>query len=235
MVQGGKKKGYVRIQTNLGPLNLELYCDTVPKTCENFLTHCANGYYNNTVFHRSIRHFMVQGGDPEGTGSGGNSIWGKAFKDEFKPQYSHTGRGVLSMANSGPDTNKSQFFITYRSCKHLDGKHTIFGKLVGGMDVLTHIEAIGTDNKDRPVEDIILQRAVLFVDPFVEAEEELAKKREEALNEATSSSKNTTDAKKAKPEERKVFGSGVGKYINPTIKKEARKAETEGSKVIKKQ
>jgi len=230
-----KKKGYVRLNTSHGALNLELYCDVVPKTCENFMKLCTKGYYNGTVFHRSIRHFMLQGGDPTGTGSGGDSHFGGTFKDEFKPQYSHTGRGVLSMANSGPDTNKSQFFITYRSCKHLDGKHTVFGKLVGGMDVLTTLEAIGTDNKDRPVEDIILQRAVVFVDPFVEAEEELAKKREEALNEAASSSKNTTDAKKAKPEERKVFGSGVGKYINPTIKKEARKAETEGSKVIKKQ
>ena len=88
--------------------------DLKSRTCENFLTHCSSGYYNNTVFHRSIRHFMVQGGDPDGTGSGGNSIWGKAFKDEFKPQYSHSGRGVLAMANSGPDTNKSQFYITYR-------------------------------------------------------------------------------------------------------------------------
>ena len=78
-----KKKGYVRIQTNLGALNLELYCDTVPKTSQNFITHCAKGYYDNTIFHRSIRHFMVQGGDPEGTGKGGQSIWGKPFKDEF--------------------------------------------------------------------------------------------------------------------------------------------------------
>ena len=149
-----KKKGYVRVQTNLGPLNLELYCDTVPKTSQNFLTHCARGYYNNTIFHRSIRHFMVQGGDPEGTGKGGQSIWGKPFKDEFKPQYSHSGRGVLAMANSGPDSNKSQFYITYRSCKHLDNKHTIFGKLVGGMETLDAIERVGTDNKDAPVEEI---------------------------------------------------------------------------------
>ena len=109
-----KKKGYARLTTNYGPLNLELYCDVVPKACENFLKLAAKGYYNGTIFHRSIRHFMVQGGDPTGTGTGGDSYWGCAFKDDIKPQFSHTGRGVLSMANSGPDTNKSQFFITYR-------------------------------------------------------------------------------------------------------------------------
>jgi len=217
-----KKKGYVRIQTNLGNLNLELYCDTVPKTCENFLTHCSTGYYNNTVFHRSIRHFMVQGGDPEGTGSGGNSIWGKAFKDEFKPQYSHSGRGVLAMANSGPDTNKSQFYITYRSCKHLDGKHTIFGKLVGGMETLNAMERVGTDNKDVPVEEMKIERVAVFVNPFQEAKDELQAEREAELEKANEELK-----KIPKPvvKERKVFSSGVGKYINPAMKKEARKAE----------
>lgn len=221
-----KKKGYVRLTTNLGNLNLELYCDTVPKTCENFIKLAQKGYYNGTVFHRSIRHFMLQGGDPTGTGSGGDSYWGGTFKDEFRPQYSHTGRGVLSMANSGPDTNKSQFFITYRSCKHLDGKHTIFGKLVGGMDTLTALESVGTDNKDRPVEEIRLERATVFVDPFGEVEEELKQKRAEELEKAAALKKPAIA--KSKDEERKVFTSGVGKYINPVVKKEARKAEAEG-------
>jgi len=219
-----KKKGYVRIQTNLGPLNLELYCDTVPKTCQNFITHCANGYYNNTIFHRSIRHFMVQGGDPEGTGKGGNSIWGKAFKDEFKPQYSHTGRGVLAMANSGPDSNKSQFYITYRSCKHLDNKHTIFGKLVGGMETLDAIERVGTDNKDVPVEEIKIERIAVFVNPFQEATDELQAERDAELEKAKEELKAVP---KPKEEKKKVYSSGIGKYINPSIKKEARKAETE--------
>jgi len=220
-----KKKGYVRLTTNCGPLNLELYCDQVPKICENFIKLINKGYYNGTIFHRSIRHFMVQGGDPTGTGSGGESYWGGTFKDEFRPQYSHTGRGVLSMANSGPDTNKSQFFITYRSCKHLDGKHSIFGKLVGGMDSLTTIEAVGTDNKDKPVTDIILEKAVVFVDPFQEVEEELAKLREEELEklgQQSGASKSKTEKKEV---ERQVFGTGVGKYINPAIKKESRKDE----------
>jgi len=226
-----KKKGYVRLTTNQGPLNLELYCDVVPKTCENFLKLVAKGYYNGTIFHRSIRHFMVQGGDPTGTGTGGDSYWGGTFKDDIKSHFSHTGRGVLSMANSGPDSNKSQFFITYRSCKHLDGKHTIFGKLVGGMDTLTAIEAVGTDNKDKPVTDIILQRAVVFVDPFVEAEEELAKMREQ---EAEKIREENAPKKAVKKEERKVFTSGVGKYINPTLKKEARKETGEGSSPLPK-
>jgi len=225
-----KKKGYARLTTNYGPLNLELYCDVVPKTCENFLKLCAKGYYNGTVFHRSIRHFMLQGGDPTGTGSGGESHFGGTFEDDIKQHLHHAGRGILSMANSGPNTNKSQFFITYRSCKHLDGKHTIFGKLVGGMDTLTTLEAIGTDNKDRPVQDIILEKASVFVDPFAEVEEELAKEREVEIEK-----NKPTTSKPVKKEERKVFTGGVGKYINPVLKKEARKTEEDNSSVKKKQ
>ncbi|MBV95710.1 Peptidyl-prolyl cis-trans isomerase-like 2, partial [Eschrichtius robustus] len=103
-----KKKGYVRLHTNLGDLNLELHCDLTPKTCENFIKLCKKQYYDGTLFHRSIRNFVIQGGDPTGTGTGGESYWGKPFRDEFRPNLSHTGRGVLSMANSGPNTNKSQ-------------------------------------------------------------------------------------------------------------------------------
>ncbi|XP_067911446.1 RING-type E3 ubiquitin-protein ligase PPIL2 isoform X2 [Heterodontus francisci] len=124
-----KKKGYVRLHTNKGDLNLELHCEMTPKACENFIKLCKKGYYDGTIFHRSIRNFMIQGGDPTGTGTGGESYWGKPFKDEFKHNLSHAGRGILSMANSGPNTNKSQFFITFRSCIYLDKKHTIFGRL----------------------------------------------------------------------------------------------------------
>jgi len=228
-----KKKGYVRLNTNQGPLNLELNCDVCPKACENFMKLCQAGYYNGTVFHRSIRHFMIQGGDPTGTGTGGKSHFGEPFVDEFRPNLTFTGRGILAMANSGENTNKSQFFITYRSCKHLEGKHSIFGKLVGGMDSLANMERIGTDNKDRPVEDIILERASVFVDPFTEADEELAREREEELSKS-----NAKDEKKeaaATEAVRKVFKtSGVGKYINPNLKKEARKAEPEGEPAKKK-
>ncbi|XP_016363570.1 peptidyl-prolyl cis-trans isomerase-like 2 [Sinocyclocheilus anshuiensis] len=148
-----KKKGYVRLQTNKGDLNVELHCDKVPKAGENFIKLCKKGYYDGTIFHRSIRNFMIQGGDPTGTGTGGESYWGKPFKDEFRPNLSHTGRGILSMANSGPNTNKSQFFITFRSCTYLDRKHTVFGRVVGGLETLTAMENVESDPKtDKPKE-----------------------------------------------------------------------------------
>ncbi|XP_068144832.1 RING-type E3 ubiquitin-protein ligase PPIL2 [Drosophila tropicalis] len=218
-----KKKGYVRLTTNLGPLNLELYCDQTPRACDNFIKHCADGYYNGVHFHRSIRNFIVQGGDPTGTGSGGESIWKKQFEDEFKPNLTHTGRGVLSMANAGPNTNGSQFFITYRSCKHLDGKHTIFGKLVGGLETLQKMENIEVDNKDRPIEDIIIEKTEVFVNPFAEAVEQLAKERAaEALLKEEQAEKKAEQKRKLN-EPLKVYREGVGKYLkmnNPALGKQ---------------
>lgn len=209
-----KKKGYVRLVTNVGMLNMELFSDHVPKTCENFIKHCENGYYNGTKFHRSIRNFMVQGGDPTNTGNGGTSIWGNKFEDEFRPNLSHTGRGMLSMANSGKNTNGSQFFITYRSCKHLDNKHTVFGRVVGGMETLNEMEKIEVDNKDRPIEDIVLLKAQIFVNPYDEADEILSKEREELSKEKE---KVEEERKKvARDTPLKAFKSGVGKYINPS-------------------
>ncbi|CAG0918790.1 unnamed protein product [Notodromas monacha] len=217
-----KKKGYVRLVTNYGQLNLEVFCDQVPKTSENFIKLCASGYYNGTKFHRSIRHFMIQGGDPTGKGTGGESFWKTPFKDEFKPNLNHAGRGVLSMANSGPNTNKSQFFITFRSCRHLDNKHSVFGKVVGGLDNLTDIENVGTDNEDRPVEDIIVLNAQVFVDPFQEVDELLAKEREAEAKKKEEEKeeyelgvhgKKRADSKSSA--EPKVFRSGVGRYIDP--------------------
>lgn len=206
-----KKKGYVRLATNFGQLNFELYCDVTPKTCDNFIKHCLSGYYNGTKFHRSIRNFMIQGGDPTGTGLGGESIWKKPFEDEIKPNLHHTGRGILSMANSGPNTNGSQFFITFRSCKQLDGKHTIFGKVVGGLDTLNAIEHVEVDNKDRPIEDIIIEVAQVFVDPFAEAEEQIAAERAEELKKQAQSG---VKPKKANKQPLTVFRNGVGKYLN---------------------
>ncbi|KAI8118107.1 hypothetical protein FF38_05791 [Lucilia cuprina] len=220
-----KKKGYVRLTTNLGPLNFELYCDQVPKTCDNFLRHCSNGYYTGTKFHRSIRNFMIQGGDPTGTGTGGQSVWGKKFEDEFKPNLSHTGRGMLSMANLGPNTNGSQFFITYRSCKHLDGKHTIFGKLVGGLDTLQKMEQIEVDNKDRPIEDITIESAQVFVDPFKEAEEQLIKERAEEVEKQQQEINEEKKQKRLK-EPLKVYREGVGKYLNIQALKQTIKEDT---------
>ncbi|XP_072943579.1 RING-type E3 ubiquitin-protein ligase PPIL2 [Epargyreus clarus] len=208
-----KKKGYVRLVTNVGPLNFELYCDVTPKACDNFIKLCNNGYYNGTKFHRSIRNFMIQGGDPTGTGLGGESIWKKPFEDEIKPNLHHTGRGILSMANSGPNTNGSQFFITFRSCKQLDGKHTIFGKLVGGLETLNAMEHIEVDNKDRPIQDIVIEVAQVFVDPFLEAEEQLAAERAEELKKQSEAEKQENKQKRVS-KQLKVFRDGVGKYLN---------------------
>ncbi|XP_063973640.1 RING-type E3 ubiquitin-protein ligase PPIL2 [Diachasmimorpha longicaudata] len=221
-----KKKGYVRIVTNFGSLNVELFADLVPKTCENFMKHCQSGYYNNTKFHRSIRNFMIQGGDPTNTGNGGQSIWGKPFADEFKPNLVHQGRGVLSMANSGPNTNGSQFFITFRSCRHLDRKHTIFGKIVGGMETLNAMEKIEVDNKDRPIEDIILQTAQIFVDPFQEADELLAAERAEELERAAKEAERLKSGRKADDDGvLKAYRSGVAKYLQPGSSLESSKVE----------
>lgn len=211
------KKGYVRLATNYGQLNIELYCDMVPKTCENFLKHCKNGYYNGTKFHRLIRNFVLQGGDPTGAGTGGESIWGGSFKDELKPNLQHTGRGVLSMANSGPNTNKSQFFITLRSAHHLDGKHSVFGRVVGGIGILDQIECVETDKKDRPKSDIVIETCTVFVDPYEEADEVLKKEREEDIQKAKEEKAKLEKERKKKVEMEsspKVYKSGVGKYIN---------------------
>ncbi|KAJ7382116.1 RING-type E3 ubiquitin-protein ligase ppil2 [Desmophyllum pertusum] len=202
-----KKKGYVRLQTSHGDLNLELHCEMVTKTCENFIKLCSSGYYDNTIFHRSIRNFMIQGGDPTGTGRGGESAWGEPFKDEFKPNLIHQGRGILSMANSGPSTNKSQFFITYRSCRHLDEKHSVFGRLVGGLETLSAMER---------VEEVIkLIKAVVFTNPFEEVDtvlkEEREKREEEEKRQEEAARKKKAAA--APVEAPKVYRSGIGKYI----------------------
>ncbi|KAF7236168.1 hypothetical protein EG68_11749 [Paragonimus skrjabini miyazakii] len=226
-----KKKGYVSLITTHGRLNLELHCDLVPKTCENFIRHCESGYYKETTFHRLIRYFIIQGGDPSGTGFGGESIWGKPFADEFLPNLSHDARGVLSMANSGPNTNQSQFFITFRKCKHLDKKHTVFGKVVGGMETLNKVEFLETDKDDRPLEEIQILNCEVFVDPFKEVEEMLSKERMQAsqsepVNPSLSRPKpgNRREEEALEAEERArrshtinssiVFRDGVGKFID---------------------
>ena len=162
------KKGYARLRTSLGDLNVELHCDIVPRTCENFLVLCEEGYYDGTPFHRCVRNFMVQGGDPTGTGKGGESIYGRSFPDEIDSRLLHSGRGVLSMANSGKDSNGSQFFVLFKSAKHLDFKHSVFGRVVGGLDVLARLEGLETDAQDRPLQEAKVLGAEVFVDPFAE-------------------------------------------------------------------
>ncbi|CAL4108185.1 unnamed protein product [Meganyctiphanes norvegica] len=118
----------VTLHTDVGDIKLELFCEQCPKSCENFLALCASDYYNGCLFHRNIKGFMVQTGDPSGTGKGGQSIWGHKFEDEVREDLKHSVRGMVSMASSGTNTNASQFFITYAPQPHLDLKYTIFAK-----------------------------------------------------------------------------------------------------------
>ncbi len=174
------------MKTNMGDIKIRLFADLAPKTVENFTTHAKNGYYDGIVFHRVIKDFMIQGGDPTATGCGGESIWGKAFEDEFCVDL-HNLRGALSMANSGPCTNGSQFFIvqagdvdpgfisqmaqlsdrgfpteTVENYKAvggtpwLDFKHTVFGQVFEGMDVVDAIANVKTARGDKPVEDVVI-------------------------------------------------------------------------------
>jgi peptidyl-prolyl cis-trans isomerase-like protein 2 len=222
-----KIKGYARLQTNHGDLNLELYPETAPKAVWNFVQLAKKGYYRDLIFHRNIRNFMLQGGDPTGTGRGGTSIWGKNFNDEFDGPLTHDARGILSMANKGKNTNSSQFFITYRAAKHLDRKHTIFGRVVGGLDTLSRLENVKGDDKDKPIEDIQLKDIVVFVDPFEEfqkqrSENEAAEREQEAIKKAggTDEDKTTWTGKRiradGKVEQRET--GGVGKYLKAAAK-----------------
>ncbi|KAJ2335059.1 cyclophilin peptidyl-prolyl cis-trans isomerase Cyp8 [Coemansia sp. RSA 2673] len=185
-----KAKGYAQLVTNLGNINLELHCDKAPRTCYNFFKLARAGYYDGTHFHRSIKNFMIQGGDPTGTGRGGKSFWGADFKDELAAKQSLSERGVLAMANRGPNTNSSQFFILYRAAKHLDGKHTVFGRVVGGLPVLSKMESVPTDDSDRPTQNIVIKNVAVFVDPYVEFSNRLERKLEhEKERDALSSGK----------------------------------------------
>ena len=179
---------YAVIRTNLGSVSVRLFPDEAPKTVENFLTHAQNGYYNGVIFHRVIRDFMVQSGDPTGTGMGGESIWGKGFEDEIDFSL-HNFYGALSMANTGrPFSNGSQFFIVqakdvsadllsqmkqlpemfsseavekYKTCggtPWLDGKHTVFGQVFEGMDTVEKIANVRTDMLDKPFEDVVIEK-----------------------------------------------------------------------------
>lgn len=174
----------VVMNTTMGPIKIKLFPEIAPKTVENFLTHAENGYYNGIIFHRIIEDFMIQGGDPTGTGMGGESIYGHSFEDEFSTKAFNL-RGALSMANAGPGTNGSQFFIVQASrvpggtakqlkkagfpdeisaayeelggTPHLDHKHTVFGHVIEGMDVVDKMAAVKKGRQDKPVEDISIE------------------------------------------------------------------------------
>ncbi|KAK1061928.1 Peptidyl-prolyl cis-trans isomerase-like 1 [Friedmanniomyces endolithicus] len=153
----------VILETSMGNIVCELYTTHAPRTCQNFSTLASRNYYNRTIFHRIIPDFMVQGGDPTGTGRGGASIYGEKFEDEIRPDLKHTGAGILSMANSGPNTNGSQFFITLAPTPWLDGKHTIFGRVKGGMNIVKRMGMVQTKD-DRPLEDVSIVKAKVLSD-----------------------------------------------------------------------
>lgn len=174
----------VTVHTNLGDFTLELFPEVAPKTVENFVTHAKNGYYDGVIFHRVIEDFMIQGGDPTGTGMGGESIYGRTFEDEFSREAFNL-YGTLSMANAGPNTNGSQFFIVtakqvpaqmLKQLKDggwpeeiveeyakvggtpwLDHRHTVFGRVVEGMDVVLKIEGVERNAQDCPLEDVVIE------------------------------------------------------------------------------
>ncbi len=148
----------VEIETNQGTFEVALRPDIAPKASENFLKHAEDGYYNGVIFHRVIKGFMIQTGDPTGTGRGGKSIWNTPFEDEVTDSVKFDKKGLLAMANAGPKTNGSQFFITTAATPWLNKKHTIFGEVVKGYDVVQKIESIKAGPGDRPAEEVKILR-----------------------------------------------------------------------------
>lgn len=176
-----ENEALVDLNTSMGTIKIKLFPEQAPKTVENFLTHAKDGYYDGVIFHRVIQNFMIQGGDPEGTGRGGESIYGEPFEDEISGQL-YNFRGALSMANAGPGTNGSQFFIVQLpelpenglppadtpeevreeyaangGTPWLDGKHTVFGQVIEGMDIVDAIAEVEVGAGDRPVQDVIIE------------------------------------------------------------------------------
>ena len=159
-VKDDKQKLFANIKTSMGDIGIELFPDEAPKTVENFVELAKKEYYKGVIFHRVIENFMIQGGDPTGTGRGGESAWGGKFKDEFSPKLTFDKAGILAMANAGPGTNGSQFFITLAPTTWLNNNHTIFGKVVNGIEVVNAIGKTKTKN-DRPVVDVVINEVVI--------------------------------------------------------------------------
>ncbi|MFA4992569.1 MAG: peptidylprolyl isomerase [Candidatus Omnitrophota bacterium] len=155
----------VILETNQGDIEVKLKPDVAPKACENFIKLIDKGYYDDLIFHRVIKGFMIQGGDPTGTGMGGESAWGSPFEDEVSPVAKFDGPGILAMANSGPNTNGSQFFITCAKTPWLNMRHTIFGEVVSGLDVVQKIENTPVNAEDRPVTEQKIIRAYIKSKP----------------------------------------------------------------------
>jgi peptidyl-prolyl cis-trans isomerase-like 3 len=160
------------LHTTLGDLKIEIFCEIVPKAAKNFIALCAKGYYDNTIFHRNIKGFIIQGGDPTGTGKGGDSIYGAPFEDEIDSSLEHDKKGIISMANSGPDTNGSQFFITYAKQNHLNGIYTIFAKVIDGFDTLDLMEREAVGKNNRPLKEIKINCITIHSNPIAERDAE---------------------------------------------------------------
>jgi len=160
-VERMKTKSHVVLETNRGKIELNLFPEIAPKACENFIGLVEKGYYNGIIFHRVIADFMIQAGDPTGTGTGGESIWKKPFRDEVSEEVTFDKPGILAMANSGPNTNTSQFFITVKKTPWLNKRHTIFGEVVAGFDVVERISKVETDSSDKPKEEQRILKAYI--------------------------------------------------------------------------
>ncbi|KAF2856167.1 peptidyl-prolyl cis-trans isomeras-like protein-like 3 [Plenodomus tracheiphilus IPT5] len=161
----------VTLHTSRGDIKLEIFCETVPKTAENFLALCASGFYNGSPFHRMIPNFIIQGGSPasDPKSKTSTSIYdtpNQLFEDEIRPALRHNARGIVSMANKGPSTNGSQFFITFAAAPHLDGKNTVFGKVLEGWEVLDDLEKLAVDKKSRPQERVEILKATIHANPL---------------------------------------------------------------------
>lgn len=153
-----KKNSLAVFETSMGTFKVELFEDKAPRTAQNFISLVNKGFYNGLIFHRVIDGFMIQGGDPKGNGTGGP---GYVIPDEFHKDLKHTGAGILSMANAGPNTGGSQFFITLDATPWLDGKHAIFGKVVEGLDVVKAIGKVKTGAQDRPQTDVVMKKITI--------------------------------------------------------------------------
>lgn len=260
-----KRKAFVRMITNLGHMDIELHCDIAPRTCMNFIGLVEKGWYDGTQFHRLIRNFMIQGGGSKNRRGGSGfdkkkkkkgddeqSIWGEPFEDEFDQRLKHVGPGVLSMANAGKNTNKCQFFITFKSAPHLDNKHSVFGKVVKGLDILRQMENIPTDkSNDKPAHDVFIEKMVLFGDNPVNDAEEIEEKKikarmEERLKNGADRKASALGLNTTKVGSSKTSGSAdvmkngsepskpqIGKYLQQTLNSKKSKHGTQTKQTSK--
>ncbi|KAL4868078.1 hypothetical protein BDV12DRAFT_209409 [Aspergillus spectabilis] len=239
-----KQKGYARISTTSGDINLELQTEYAPKAVWNFIKLAKKGYYKDITFHRNIKGFMIQGGDPTGTGRGGESVWGKYFNDEFDGPLKHDSRGTLSMANKGKNTNSSQFFIAYRALPHLNNKHTIFGHVIDdptpSSPTLNKLETHPVNaTTNKPTPDVRIIDVTVFVDPF---EEFLKQKQAESADkgEAKAAGDEEQSSRRAEDDQvtwtgKRVRGpgateessAGVGKYLKAALTERSAQDEDE--------